>query len=89
LIASLQRYALAASTQTEIKSLFNTLSHCYPLALILLINALMFIDCFQVFAMVRRHGKKIAIAREEKKKKRERGECSTGLDDPGARAPKR
>jgi hypothetical protein len=38
--------------------------------------------------MVRRHGKKTAIAREEKKK-RERGECSTGLDDPGARAPKR
>jgi hypothetical protein len=37
--------------------------------------------------MVRRHGKKTAIAREEKKK-RERGECSTGLDDPGAREPK-
>jgi hypothetical protein len=38
--------------------------------------------------MVRRHGKKIASAREEKKKK-ERGESSTGLDEPGSCAPKR
>jgi hypothetical protein len=39
--------------------------------------------------MVRRHGKKIAIAREEKKKKRERGEGSIGLDGLGPHAPKR
>jgi hypothetical protein len=38
--------------------------------------------------MVRRHGKKLASAREEKKK-RERGESSTGLDEPGSCAPKR
>jgi hypothetical protein len=38
--------------------------------------------------MVRRHGKKPAIAREEKKK-RKRGECSTGMDGLGAHAPKR
>jgi hypothetical protein len=38
--------------------------------------------------MVRRHRKKTVIAREEKKK-RERGENSTGLDGPGSRAPKR
>ena len=38
--------------------------------------------------MVRRHGKKPAIAREEKKK-RERGEPSTGLDGLSTRAPKR
>jgi hypothetical protein len=38
--------------------------------------------------MVRRHRKKIAIAREEKKK-RERGEGSIGLDGLGPRAPKR
>jgi len=38
--------------------------------------------------MVRRHGKKEVIARKEKKK-RERGESSTGLDGLGTRAPKR
>jgi hypothetical protein len=38
--------------------------------------------------MVRRHGKNLASAREEKKK-RERGENSTGLDEPGSYAPKR
>jgi hypothetical protein len=38
--------------------------------------------------MVRRHGKKPVIAREEKKK-RERGESSTRLDELGTRAPKR
>jgi hypothetical protein len=37
--------------------------------------------------MVRRHGKKITLTCEKKKKK-EQGECSTGLDDPGAREPK-
>jgi hypothetical protein len=38
--------------------------------------------------MVRRHGKKIALAREEKKK-REWGKCSTGMDGLGLHAPKR
>jgi hypothetical protein len=38
--------------------------------------------------MVRRHGKKTELAREEKKK-RERGECSTGMDGLGLHAPKR
>jgi hypothetical protein len=38
--------------------------------------------------MVRRHGRKLASAREEKKK-RERGESSTRLDKPGCCAPKR
>jgi hypothetical protein len=37
--------------------------------------------------MVRRHGKRIALVREEKKK-RERGESSTGLDGLGTHAPK-
>jgi hypothetical protein len=36
--------------------------------------------------MVRRHGKKTAIAREEKKK-RERGESSTGLGKHGESRP--
>jgi hypothetical protein len=39
--------------------------------------------------MVRRHGKNLASVREEKKKKRERGKNSTGLDEPGSCAPKR
>jgi hypothetical protein len=38
--------------------------------------------------MVRRHGKRTALAREEKKK-REQGESSTGLDEPSSCAPKR
>jgi hypothetical protein len=42
--------------------------------------------------MVRRHGKKQAYAREEKKEKkekRERGECSTKIGGLGLHAPKR
>jgi hypothetical protein len=38
--------------------------------------------------MVRHHGKKTKLTREEKKK-RERGECSTGIDGLGLHAPKR
>jgi hypothetical protein len=37
--------------------------------------------------MVRRHGRKLASAHEEKKK-RERGESSIGLDGLGIRVPK-
>jgi hypothetical protein len=54
-----------------------------------LIDALMLATFFFKFsAMVRRHGRKLASAREEKKK-RERGESSTGLDEPGSCVPKR
>jgi hypothetical protein len=38
--------------------------------------------------MLRRHGKKQTHAREEKKEKREQGECLTGIDVLGLHAPK-
>jgi hypothetical protein len=38
--------------------------------------------------MVRRHGKRTTLVCEEKKK-RERGECSTEMDQLGLNAPKR
>jgi hypothetical protein len=48
----------------------------------------MLVACIEApFTMVRRHGKMIALAHEEKKK-RERGESSTGLDGLGTHAPK-
>jgi hypothetical protein len=63
--------------------------HCHPFVLASLIDALMFAACIEAFfAMVRRHGKRTALAREEKKK-RERGESSTSLNRPGPHAPKR
>jgi hypothetical protein len=37
--------------------------------------------------MVKRHGKRTTLAYEEEKK-RERGECSTGMDELGLHAPK-
>jgi hypothetical protein len=43
----------------------------------------------EAFTMVRRHGKKQAYAHEEKKEKRERGECSTRIDGLDLHAPKR
>jgi hypothetical protein len=43
----------------------------------------------EAFTMVRRHGKRQAYAREGKKEKRERGECSTRIGGLGLHAPKR